>query len=143
MPCSAVVDFPVCYTLRQHLSDTPSMTKFVPDKDVAPQVAATLHGIRAMRRAFGGELTINQWLVGQHVMYAYLHGQKCSQSSIIATEDLPKTTVFNAILRLKELGLVSVTGSPDDSRVQHIEPTEKCMELRKEIWRELLTVSLD
>jgi DNA-binding MarR family transcriptional regulator len=119
------------------------MTKFVPDKDVAPQVAATLHGIRAMRRAFGGELTINQWLVAQHVFYAYLHGQKCSQSSIIATEGLPKTTVFNAILRLKELGLVSVTENPEDSRMQHIVPTEKCIELRNQIWRELLTVGPD
>ena len=138
-----MLGFALCYRLRRPLRDTISMTKFVPDKDVAPQVAATLHGMRAMRRAFGGELTINQWLVGQHILYAYLHGQKCSQSSIIATEGLPKTTVFNAILRLKELGLVSVTENPEDSRMQHIEPTEKCMELRREIWRELLTFHID
>jgi DNA-binding MarR family transcriptional regulator len=119
------------------------MTKFVPEKDVAPQAAATLHGLRAMRRVFGGELTITQWLVAQHILYAHLHGQKCSQSSIIASEDLPKTTVFNTILRLRELELVSAAENPDDSRMQHVAPTEKCLELRKKLWRELLADDTD
>lgn len=119
------------------------MTKFVPEKDVAPQSAATLHGLRAMRRVFGGDLTINQWLVAQHVMYAHLHDQKCSQSSIIAAEGLPKTTVFNAILRLSELEWVSVAENPDDARMQHIAPTEKCLEARKELWKELLALDAD
>jgi DNA-binding MarR family transcriptional regulator len=101
-------------------------------------MAINLQALRMVQKMIGGEHTINQLVVIIYIIYAHLLGEKCSQSSIAQSEDMSKTTVFNAIMRWKELGNVSFVDDPDDSRIQYVIPTQKTMGQRKQIWRSLM-----
>ena len=118
------------------------MKKTNPDLNLAPHTSLNLQGLRTIRQMIGGEHTINQMIVIVHVFYAFLLGEKCSQTSIIETEALPKTTVFNAITHWKALGKVAVVDDPDDARKHYVIPTQQALEQREQIWRSLLGLDI-
>ena len=55
---------------------------------------------------------------------------------------MPKSSVFNAVMRLKKSGMISFIEDEDDLRKSYVVPTKQCLEHREEMWKKFLGLQL-
>ncbi len=93
-------------------------------------VSEQLTEMRALRKIYGGNWSINQIIIMDHILYEYTKGHACTASDIARREGMKKQTVSNALISMSQW--VTERPDPDDARRVRLSPSEYFLRLAGE-----------